>query len=525
MTDTVNPVAQPAVSGLWPPNVISCDEILRPDLLDDVDAHAETVGISNAVAVRQGLVHIPTIARADLPRTVSLAHWQTGFRNQEQRGSCYAFAAVAAMEAAYRRQHGVTLDLSEQFAFHLNKAGELYPSYESSASQHENNSSYWGFQGASDIIEKLARSAIPDESAARYLLAAEMEALRVATPGAGDLVTADSTPQSQLDAFEFAEGHIPTAARHVARYRVDGCRALGGFPSNEDVQRVLASGHEVIADVPGHCYLIVGYDLNTGEWLVKNSWNENAFIRVRFDDANRRILGGHYVTSVVAPDSPPAVEAWWGGRWFMDHDGWKGELLVRRTTDYRQPGGQPTKLGTYFRDGQSYDVNGLVEDDGRQLHFWIADTTGRVPAGEPVGQEFRSYLYSWEPRTAAGVTTWSGAPFGVSMSRDPIAGDPTGEFEPAAWLGVWEMNHDGWHGRLEISSLSPLVASYVPDGGSPLQVSGTVDAAAPYQLALSIAFPGNDQPFRLLAHTWECTRFSGTTVWDGRTFGVQGTKR
>ncbi|MGV9868074.1 C1 family peptidase [Rhodococcus koreensis] len=111
--------------------------------------------------------------RIDLARvfgTVSLAQWQTGFRNQTGRGSCFAFAAVAAMEAMYHRQHGVVLDLSEQFAFHLNKAGELYPNYESSPLQHENNSSYWGFQGSSDVIEKLARSSIPDELAAPYLL-------------------------------------------------------------------------------------------------------------------------------------------------------------------------------------------------------------------------------------------------------------------------------------------------------------------------------------------------------------------
>ncbi|MBA3529213.1 MAG: hypothetical protein H0T91_07900 [Propionibacteriaceae bacterium] len=509
------------ISEVWPTSRLSSIETVAKDMvpLDDIEAHVAAVRERNLLAERAGIVAVPEIDIRHLLGIVSLAQWQTGFRNQTGRGSCYAFAAVAAMEAAYRRQHGVALDLSEQYAFHLNKAGELYPNYESSPSQHENNSSYWGFQGSSDIIDKLMRSAIPDEAAAPYLDDSQMEALRVATPVAGAL--GYEATQEELDAYEWAEGHIPTAARHVARYRVDAMAAIPGDPTDEQVQQVIASGHEVIADVPGHCFLVVGYNLTTREWLVKNSWGESDFITVPFDSPTWPIIGGRYVTSVVTPDSPPAKEAWWHGRWAMDHDGWRGELVLRRTTDYRQADGAPTKLGNYYRDGNRYDVNGAVEDAGQQLHFWIADTTDRVPAGSPSGQEFRAYVFSWEPRRAAGLTTWSGTPFGLSLSRDPIGGVPTGDFNQGAWLGSWSMDHDGWRGRLDISSVDPVSASYTPEGGSSLPVSGSL--VRPHELNLTVAFSAdNVQPFDLLAHTWENTRFSGTTVWAGQTFGVQG---
>ena len=64
----------------------------------------------------------------------------------------------------------------------------------------------------------------------------------------------------------------------------------------------------------------------------------------------------------------------------MDHDGWRGEMVIRRVTDYRSSPGVLTKLGNYYRDGVRHAVNGTVED-GRQLHFWIADGSERVAPG------------------------------------------------------------------------------------------------------------------------------------------------
>jgi hypothetical protein len=116
------------------------------------------------------------------------------------------------------------------------------------------------------------------------------------------------------------------------------------------------------------------------------------------------------------------------------------------------------------------------------------------------------------------MTWWNGAPFGVTMVRGEIASP----LRSAGWEGDWEMNHDGWHGRLSITSTAPWAGTYTPDGGTALPLR---DVVAPdgYRLSFSIPFSDdNVQPFTLLNHTQESGRFSGTTVWAGMTFGVQG---
>lgn len=506
----------------------SIRETVRSELIEDRAAYLADFDEVVAQAERHGLVRVPEVA--ELPRltrtsdVVSLARWQTGFRDQGARGTCYVFAACAGMEAAYRRSHGVTLDLSEHFAFHINKAGELFPDHLTDSRQYENNSSYWGFQGNSGIVSKLARSAIPDEAAAPYLSQADMDALNGGViPGTGSDAE-DSTTQEELDALEFSERHIPTAARHRAKYRVEEYAALPRNPTVEQIQAVISAGYEVIAGVPGHVLLIVGFDRANKEWIIKNSWGEGRFITTPFDDEDWPILGGHYIVSVAPPDAPVSKDAWWIGRWKMDHDGWRGELIIRRTTDYRDDEGRPTKLGDYYRGGEKFAVNGLVEEDGRLLHFWIADRPGRVEPGSKTGQEFRVYVFSHDPTHAAGVTSWSRRPFGVSLSRGSQPGTRTEGFPPSTWIGRWSMNHDGWRGTLHITSVSPFRASYTPAGSeTALAVRGSVNAKEAHKLQFKIKFsPDNIQPFIVYGHTWERDVFSGRTQWSGRTFGVKG---
>lgn len=372
------------------------------------------------------------------------------------------------------------------------------------------------------------RTAIPGESDARYLSDVEMAAVCASIPAAKGLKadTADDTlAQEVLDAFEFAEGHIPPASRYKSQYRVENVSFLPDEPTTDQVKAVIASGHEVIADIPGHCVLIVGYDTAAGEWLIKNSWGGTDFVRAKFGSQFwGEIQGGAYITSVAAP----AVQKndWWLGNWNMNHDGWRGRLVIRRHTDYRIADGAGTKLGDYYRfsDGTRHNVNGIVDQSGQRMQFWIADTTARVPAGAASGQRFTAYVFSWDPHNAAGVTLWQGTPFGVSLSRDKITGKPTKDFTRKAWIGSWAMNHDGWRGTLTISGVAPFTANYKRPDGATLSATGVF--VSDHELNLTIDFGGgNKQPFRLLAHTWESTRFSGTTRWGGSTFGVQGAKR
>lgn len=486
----------------------------RPDTL--VEIHEQRDGILRRLeeARARGLVAVPDLQ--PLRRNVvTLERHQSSYKSQGGRGTCYAFAAVAAMEAAYKRAHGVELDLSEEFLFQLNKVAELFPFYLTGTPAHENNCSYSGFQGSSDIVAKVVRSAICDEAAAPYRQESDVEAIRTSDPSMGTLGWGAST-QEQFDRFEFDERYVPTAARYQARYRVKSMHFLPSA-SRENVMATIDAGYEVIADIPGHCYLIIGYDLDTQDWLVKNSWGAPG--PERWPMATTTLLGGTYITAVEPLDAPRDMEATWIGRWNMNHDGWPGQLVIRRTQDFRAGDGDFTKLGDYYIDGVARQVNGRTEDDGRQLHFWIADTPGRITPGAQAGQEFRVYQFTREDGLAAGVTWWNGSPFGVTLARSPITSPPV---SGTTWQGAWDMNHDGWHGRLDITSTGPLAGTYTPAGGSPVALRDVVGADG-YRLSFTIPFSAdNVQPFSLFRHAQEGGRFSGTTQWAGMTFGAQG---
>lgn len=473
----------------------------------------------------------------------SLAAFQTPVRDQGGRGSCYAFAAVAAIEAAYQRAYGLSLDLSEQYAFHINKAGELYGDYATSTTPHENNSSLWGFQGASDIIGKLQRSWLPTEADAPYTTQEALVAV------AGDLDW--SASQEQLDSVEFSEVNIPVAARWDCRYGVADWASLPDH-SPAGIEQVLAADHEVIVDVDlrwrfdvakgaydydptstggGHCFLIVGYDRTAQTFEVKNSWGGSSLIHVTYDFVAHCVSGGTYVRSVLDPGTPAQPAAKWLGSWNMDHDGWRGRLVIRRHTDYRNlDPDAPTKLGSYYpASGGRRDVNGYFVDGGQGMVFFIADTDARVVPGTLTGQRFDVWDFSWDPGRAAGTTSWAGSPYGVVLRRDAIPGSAGGGFDVSWWLGSWAMNHDGWSGTLTWEQRTPLpflgdllTGTYTQPGRAPIPVSGLLTPGIPHQCQVSIAFDAsNDQPFTLLHHTWERDVIAGTTQWGGRTFGVQ----
>ena len=82
------------------------------------------------------------IALAQAPTSYSLAQHQTTpiARSQTSRDTCWAFAGVAALEAAYNRKYGMNVRLSEQYTFHMPKAMELQPR------TPDNNTSLAGFR-------------------------------------------------------------------------------------------------------------------------------------------------------------------------------------------------------------------------------------------------------------------------------------------------------------------------------------------------------------------------------------------
>ena len=155
-------------------------------LLGSEENHLAYVRESNLLAERTGLIKVPDLHLV-LGEVFSLARYQTGFRDQRGRETCYSFASCAAMEAAYKRSSGLELELSAQYNFHMNKVTELFPGYATDARPYENNSSMIGFQGSSGIIDKMVVYAIPDATAAPYLSGKQMQAIKDSIPAAGTL--------------------------------------------------------------------------------------------------------------------------------------------------------------------------------------------------------------------------------------------------------------------------------------------------------------------------------------------------
>ncbi|PWU24516.1 MAG: hypothetical protein C5B48_05940 [Candidatus Rokuibacteriota bacterium] len=499
----------------------------HPELFDQTTSTELAVVAGSARAVASEAIRLPGTAAlaftSGLPAAVSLMAFQTPLKFQGSRGTCYAFATCAAMEAAYSRQFGVTLDLSEQYAFHINKVTELFGNYLTDTRLYENNSSMWGFQGCSDLVGKLSRAAIPSEDACRYLDDPAMKELLASLPAAGDLETEPLT-QEQLDTFEFAEGHIPTSARVQARFQVKSFAVLPPMPATDQIESVLAAGHEVVVDIPNHCVLVVGYDRNQQRFTIKDSAIP-AFGTLDYNSTALPIKGGYYITEVHPPSTPPRRDAWWLGRWAMNHDGFRGELVIRRTTSfYKDPPGQPTKFGNYYRDGHHYDVAGELFEDGQGMRFWVADTTAKSEPGAKVGQPFVVYAFSGEPDNAAGTTTWSGMDFGVRLTRTDIPKTyTTSVFVPSDWIGTWLMNHDGHHGTLTIADVEPFSAEYTGSDGSRFPVRGGLTQDRPHVLQILIPFDSaHPQPFHLFVFTHEKGTFAGTTTVGATTLGVHG---
>jgi Papain family cysteine protease len=539
--------------------------VLRPDgkvnFGEPAKLFAEHARIDHELFAAAGMLR--TFAPA-VASSYSLAQWQTPIRDQGDRGTCYVFACVAALEAAYRRNFGLSLDLSEQYACQLGKIGELYPNYATSTVPHESNTTLWGAQGNSGFLNVICRCAIPVESAAPYL---DQEQLYAIWTGLGlpafspvSAGPSQSSTQEEIDAFEFDDANVPTAARSQASYRGTGYTPLNNFDTS-DVEAAIAANHEVVLDIntywsqdssgvwqydasataQGHCVLVVGYDRNAQIFTFKNSWGGTSLSQMSYDCLQHIAVGATTLDGAVDPAVGPQASARWLGRWNSDHDGWRGTVVVRRVTDFRDSdASDATKLGNWYPPGESAvvldpatrrDMNGSLAENGRQANYWIAPTSARVQPGQQTGQPFTVYNFSWESSAAAGVCSWNNLLYGVIVDRQPIAGTP-GTTDENGWVGTWDMDHDGWLGTLNISglvtiplgTLLPLTlveASYKASDGTVSPVNGIVDAADSQHLLLTIDFPGNSQPFQLYKYSWERDNAAGTTQWGGSTFGVR----
>ncbi len=453
------------------------------------------------------------IAALALPGRVSHRQFQTTLQvSQGGRGSCWAFAGVAALEAAYARVN-VHVDLSPQYLFHISKAHE----------NHRNSggiNSLIGFQGSSDIVHHMKYWAVPVLGQVPYIDQPQLQQLADAIPGTGGgLANAAGGTREQADWFEYDLRNISLMGRWFAQFRVNEFGKIANF-NNNDIRNTLQAGYDVVVDVfdkinnGGHVLLIHGYDDNTQTFDIKNSQALPGFGTMKYSGDPQFDI--QYNAMFFVKSVQPVETQWaamWVGRWETDHDGWRGMMVIRRFLEIRNdevlPGpNSRISLGTWYgEDGRMLDVAGHFVDGGRGLHCNIGD------------QPFELYLHTRDPYRASGRCFWNNLPFGVVMSRGTAVGAGSG-FDRSESIGLWDTVHDGWRGQLRIG----VDPSYTQAADSVVRRTWIDPGATPHRIDTHIDFGGDNrnQYFELLLHTREDGLLGGVTGWGGRDWPVEG---
>ncbi len=509
-------------------------------------------------------VSISDITLRNRSRSLQRVFWdefQTPITHQGNRDTCSGFAMTAAIEARYRRDYdyGRDFKLSEQFFWHSYKSTSLtYPL----RYRYENQSSIWG-GGNSHGIRKSVNFAICEKDDLKYLSELEMNELRDSIHGTGKLEyaqdpTENKVLQKEVDAFEYSTKYIPQKARDNCRFGVRGYVLLGVGESRDAdlVASIIGSGHEVLIDmildwveVPAneidpslseinshvmkydpnktdsgaHCFLLVGFDSRHRVFMVKNSWGGDKYTLIDYELLINRASGGSYITEVDNPNSPD-VKGRFLGHWHMNHDGWQGELIIRRYTDEKN---SITRLGHYYRlkDGKLSAVNGCFSSDGRTIKFTIENDSNVSPTQQN-GQRFELHMWSNHARIAAGTTSYKGTRYGTRIERQRTNARVTNDFSPGQWVGTWKMNHDGWGGILSIDGVDAnmkLNVTYVDSTGVRKSAVGSLNQEHPHIAKVLIQFgQGSPQAFLLYMHVHQHGLFSGVTTYKRRPFGVVG---
>ena len=502
-------------------------------------------------APTSGPIGFCTSAMSPAPRPVSLVHNQTRIKNQCDRNTCWVFAAVAALEAYYKREHGLNLSLSEQFLYHVFTTSEVLNDYYTySGYPQETKCALSDRLGSSAVIKFMEVIPLPLEQDCPYMTLAQIRQL------SSTRYEIDVSSQTDMDAVEWSEAYVPRKAYLNARYRV--LESENVWSKDKDYRftlicEKLKKGFEICADfklksiirdgvfdydsdwknqpkVGRHAMLIVGYDLNEDIFLLKNSWGGSEFTRATTLFIRKCYKSGFVILNATHPDRNDFKRQRWLGIWNFNNDGWTGKAHIRRYFQMGVDYGKPFKMGTLYLDSNSQvrDLIAVFDDDDR-VRLFQGESHVRIRPGNTLPEfTFAINMFTWEPMHAGGYGVWSGMSFGVFMSKSPIVCKYGNNFNVNKWIGRWWMNNDGWHGWLTIHNHNgqSISASYEPvnSGRTVLAVWGE-PGREKWQIELFIKNEMDTTKFVLFFHTWTQNLFSGYTVWEGMKFGLFGVKQ
>lgn len=485
------------------------------------------------------------------PRSADLAAYQSPVKNQGGRDTCGSFATAAALEAAYKRNFNLDLDLSEQY---LNHWAQIMLLLGNDLPQSETNSAAIGGGGMGRPFAALQRGfGVPTEAVLPYIIERSYQEYDV-----GDIPAINDFNikhlQWDIDDFNLADSLteyifqppnvvtttiMPLAALQQAKYRPTGLR----YATDQELRDIewyrnqLDSKREVIFQLLDHVMLMVGYDDATQQFLVKNSygpdWGNNGYGEYNYSIVTMgKIEQAGVIDGVVSPQDQ--FDVWKNkqlflGRWNLDIEGEQNVLDIYNIPVNEQ--GQNHRLGTLFMsDGTMQRVNGRLS--GNRLEFWFdalnpnLSITDTAPLSDTTSF-FTIYLFSWDHQSMAGYLNVNGQTLGVQAVKgsSPLAGSAnSGSLGLASYLGTWKFNYDGWRGNLVIDSvdLGAITGTYIDGNGSVYGVKGKINKDL-HSFNFVINFP-SPQKFTGFINTNQLGVISGTTVWNNITFGFYATR-
>lgn len=208
---------------------------------------------------------------ANLPRKVDLREHCTPVENQANIGSCTACAAVGALEYRFKRAGKPHVDLSRLF---------VYFNARRSAGRADRD----GGATISEGLAALLAFGAPPESAWPY---SEDRLTKTPDPGVYDQARQNvPTEYARVEGTDgvraaLAQDHPVVFSSFLPQRCYDEAAASGNVPDPTDAELQAARSLH-----GNHSMLIVGYDLDAGVFLVRNSWGpgwaEKGYCRMPF---------------------------------------------------------------------------------------------------------------------------------------------------------------------------------------------------------------------------------------------------
>src|SRR5258708_15001724 len=198
-----------------------------------------------ALILSIGLMTATALAR---PNFVDLSANQTPIKNQGGQRTCYVFAALAALEAAYNRAGYGQLDLCAGFFNHVGKMMWLHPKWSEVAAKGEDGQeSQVGTFGGGTALQNLERLASglkgPTEAAMPYH---SKDFTETRHPYLANAWNSPFWTQRRTDDVNLDDRSLPRAALPQPLYY--SVKRYSRVPGNDTgaLEEALASGKEVV---------------------------------------------------------------------------------------------------------------------------------------------------------------------------------------------------------------------------------------------------------------------------------------